>query len=62
MLIYTPWNAFDVWLLHSIYIYIIYIIYIYIYIYIYNILCRFDLLLHCRPATGSDSNVPEGLN
>ena len=36
MLIYTPWNSFDVWLHHSIYIYIyIYIIYIYIYVYIY---------------------------
>ena len=38
MLIYTPWNSFDVWLHHSIYIYIyIYNIYIYIYIYIYNV-------------------------
>ena len=44
MLIYTPWNAFDVWLHHSIYIYIYIQIYIYIYTYVIHIRTH---IIHC---------------
>ena len=47
MLIYTPWNAFDVWLLYSIYIYI-YIYYIYTYIYIYICIYITMVMVHYR--------------